>query len=163
MAAPISIIRNCCEPKVRSSTVFLTLTPWPALVVGYCRARRPANRLKRRLGLRYRHAVFQASKHRQRVVLAVFVRRPGQVERGPDFRSGGKIKIWRRNANHGELLTVQEQLPAHKPRIAAQMLLPESVADDHHRRNPALKIRAPDIAAQLRSHAQQWKKVGGYL
>src|SRR6185437_15197017 len=119
--------------------------------------------LQRCLGLRYRHPVLQPSEHSQRVVLAVFVRGPGQVERCPGFRSGGKIEIWRGNANYGELLTVQEQLPADKPRIAAQMLLPESVADDHYRRNPALEIRAPDIAAQLRSHAQQWKKVGADL
>ena len=43
------------------------------------------------------------------------------------------------------------------------MLLPESIADDHHGRNPALEIRAPNIAAQLRRHAEQRKEVGSYL
>ena len=43
------------------------------------------------------------------------------------------------------------------------MLPPESVADDDHGSNAPLKIRVPNVPAQLRRHAEQRKKVCGYL
>ena len=50
-------------------------------------------------------------------------------------------------------------MPADQSRIATEPLLPESVADHHHGRNSALKIRAPNIAAQFWRHAQQWEEL----
>src|SRR5882724_5862032 len=84
-----------------------------------------------------------------------------QIERGPNLCPGWKIKFWRGNSGHCELLAVQEQLLADNSSIRSQVLLPEAVLDDNDRCCPLLKVGATDTAAKLHRHPKQRKEAGG--
>src|ERR1700730_13626522 len=113
------------------------------------------NRPKIRMSLRYGRAILQASEHGQRMTVPIFFGGSIQVERSPNLGSGGEIKISRRNANHAEFLAIQKQLLADETGIGAEILLPESVTDDHRGHNTAPEIGRANVAARLCRHAKQ--------
>src|SRR5262249_898665 len=118
-----------------------------------------------RLRLCERHALPQAADGPQDLRAALIkipsLRRDGGYE-FVLFRGQRELEAWRQNADDGEWLAVQIELPPQRRVGAAQAALPKLMADDAHSFTVALLFLALKIAASEQFDFEKRQEIGGH-
>src|SRR5262245_45372820 len=105
------------------------------------------------------NALFQTPHHHQEVVatLSLIFR---QARRRPDFVSGGKLKLRRRNPDDRMRFSVELDGFSDDRFLAAKAATPQTVADDGDARRPGRVIRREKKTPAFRFYAEELKEIG---
>jgi len=115
------------------------------------------------VGLVERHAGGEPCKHTQAPALAIRQAIP-ERKRGPELSVGRpesrKFEAGRHDADHGVRLGVQLDAPPHHAGVAAELVLPELVAQDEDVVSAWLVLAGREGTAERRLHAQDVEQIG---
>src|SRR5260370_32951797 len=77
--------------------------------------------------------------------LEVFLHRPEWIERAPDLELGlTEHEIRSHDSGNGVALPVEKDLAANESRVAMEVTLPETIADDHGWRRVLVEVVGPE-------------------